>query len=68
PVCNRTWYELNPFVFKKQRISVSTVICVLEEMRDPAVTFTSVAKRYNLSPTTVQHIFDDHVQIPKATT
>lgn len=68
PVCNRTWYEFNPFVFKKQRISVSTVVCVLEEMRDPAVTFTSVAKRYNLSPTTVQHIFDDHVQIPKATT
>lgn len=68
PVCNRTWYERNPFVFKKQRISVPTVMIALDGLRDPAATFTSIANRLNLSPTTVQHIFDDHVQVPKATT
>ena len=66
--CHRTHYERNPFVFKKQRISYATVVCILNDLRDPNATFSSIAGRYHISPTTVQHIFDDHVHVPRATT
>lgn len=68
PVCHRTCYERNPFVYGRQRISQATVQNVLLDLRNPEATFSMIARRYNLSPTTVQNIFDDHVQIPKPTT
>lgn len=64
PVCGRTYYEKNPFVFKKQKISTLTVTNILEDLKLPNETFASVAKRYHISPTSVASIFDEHVSMP----
>lgn len=65
PLCNHSYYEYNPFVFKKARISTLTVIQCLEELRSFNETFTSVARRNHISPTSVCSIFDQHVQISR---
>lgn len=64
-ICNRTYYEDNPFVFKNQKITVKTVNNVLNDLKDPAVTFTATAARNNIAPTTAASIFDTHVNIPR---
>lgn len=63
--CGHTYYEKNPLTFKKQKISVLTVNNVLEDLKDPAVTFTSTAERNHISPTSAASIFDTHVNIPR---
>lgn len=63
PVCGRTYYERNPFVFKKQKISSLTVIRILEDLKSPNETFSSVAERYHVSATSVASIFDEHVNM-----
>lgn len=63
--CGRTFYEENPFVFKAQKISVLTITNILEDLKNPAETFSNVAKRYGLSPTTVASIFDEHVDMKR---
>ena len=62
-ICGRTFYENNPFVFKAQKVSVLTVKNILEDLKNPAETFSNAAKRYNLSPTSVASIFDEHVSM-----
>lgn len=64
-LCHRTFYEHNPFTFKSSRISVKTVMQVLDDLKNQNETFTSVAVRHNLSPTTVASIFDHHVQVSR---
>jgi transposase len=66
PVCGKTYYERNPFVFKKMKISSEVVLSILSDLTNPSETFSSVANRYNLSPTTIASIFDTHVDIPRA--
>lgn len=61
PVCHRTYYEHNPFSFRSQKISALTVMNILKDLKDPAATFSTVAKRYNVSPTTAASVFDSHV-------
>ncbi len=63
--CGNTFNEENSFTFPGEKVSVTTVFLVLKDLRDPNETFTSVATRYFLSPTTVQRIFDAHVNIPR---
>lgn len=65
PVCGRTYYEFNPFVFKNQKISAKTVFNILEELKEDTATFTSVARHFHVSPTTAAHIFDAHVSMPR---
>lgn len=65
PVCGRTYYEKNPFVFNSQKISIKTIFNILEDLKDFNETFTSVAKRHNVSPTSTASIFDAHVDIPR---
>lgn len=65
--CSHVYLEKNPFVFKKMRISAKTVMNVLEDLKDYNETFSSVAKRYDISPTTAASIFDSHVCIPRKT-
>lgn len=65
PNCGRTFNEDNPFAFPGERISAVTVINVLNDLRKPNVTFSYVGARYFISPTTVQRIFDAHVNIPR---
>lgn len=64
-ICGTTYYEANPFVFKKQKISSLTVTNVLKELKDPGVTFTAAAASNNISATSAASIFDAHVNIPR---
>lgn len=66
PVCKKTFYEHNPFVFKKMKISSQVVVASLNDLKNPSETFTSVAERYKLSPTSVASIFDTYVSIPRS--
>lgn len=63
--CGKTFNEDNPFAYPGEKVSAVTVLLVLQDLRHPNETFTSVAKRYFLSPTTVERIFDAHVNIPR---
>lgn len=66
PFCGRTYYEHNPFVFKKQRISTATVQGILIALISPTATFSSVALQFGVSPTAAQNIFDDQIIYPPA--
>lgn len=66
PVCHRTYYEDNPFVFHKMKISSNVVLQILKDLKNPGETFKQVAMRYNISPTTCASIFDSVVNIPRA--
>ena len=65
PVCGRIYYEHNPFVFSSMKISAHTVESVLKDFKSQTETFSSVAKRYHISPTSAASIFDQHVQLPR---
>lgn len=65
PICGRTYYEHNPFVFRSMKISADVVMNVLKELKDFNETFSSVARRYNISPTSACSIFDQHVQLSR---
>lgn len=67
PICNRTYYEHNPFVFKNMKISAKTVINVLNDLKQFNATFSSVAKAHNISSTSVASIFDQHVRVSRKT-
>ena len=63
--CNKTFYEHNPFSHENMKISVYTVSNVLSDLKSVGETFSSVAKRYNLSPSTVSYLFEKHVYISR---
>ena len=65
--CSRTFLEHNPFVFKGSSLSAMTIRNVLKDLKDYNETFASVARRHDISPTTVASIFDVHVSIPRKT-
>lgn len=67
PACDKTFYEPNPFTVKGMKISLVTVYNVLKDLKNFNETFTSVAKRYNISPTAVSSIFDNHINVPRRT-
>lgn len=63
--CHKSFYETNPFVHNNMKISALTVSNVLRDLKLPNETFTSIAKRYHISNTTVAHIFDHHVSVSR---
>lgn len=65
PVCKRTFYENNPFSFNSMKISSLTVMNVLRDLKNFNETFSSVASRYHISPTSAASIFDSHVDISR---
>lgn len=65
--CGRTFYEHNPFCFKGQKLSALTVMNILRDLKNQSETFSSVAHRYYVSPTTVASIFDTHVDLKRYT-
>lgn len=65
PVCGRTYYEHNPFVFNSMKISSKVVFNVLDQLKDFNETFSSVARNNFISPTSVCSIFDSHVQLSR---
>ena len=66
PICHTTYYEFNPFVFKRMKITSTVIQCVMRDLTKPSETFVSIAERYHISPTTVASIFDATVNIPRA--
>ena len=66
-ICKKTWYEPNPFCFNSMKISALTVMNVLDDLKEQTETFSSVAKRYHISPTSAASIFDQHVRMPRLT-
>ena len=65
PLCHSTYYEPNPFVFNNMKISIFTLQNVLKDLKNYHETFTSVGRRYHISPTSVASIFDRHVNISR---
>lgn len=65
PHCKKTFFENNPFAFGHSRVSIATVSNILRDLKAPNETFTSVAKRYNVSVSTAIKTFDEHVHIPR---
>lgn len=63
--CHRTYAEHNPFVFGSSSISAYTVYLVLKDLKDYNETFSSVARRAHISPTTAASIFDSHVSLSR---
>lgn len=63
--CGITFCEQNPFIDSSERITYETKINVLNDLKRPEETYTSVAQRYNLSPTKVTRIFDKYVNIDR---
>ena len=61
--CKKTFYETNPFTLKGMKTSLKTVYNVLNDLKSPNETFTSVALRHNLSVSSVMNIFDSHVTV-----
>lgn len=63
--CESTFHELNPFSKPNENITYETKINILQELKYVESTYTSVARRFNVSITKVQQIFDKHVNIPR---
>lgn len=63
--CGKTFSEYNPFTIRQGRISIETIVNVLADLRSPAATFASVARKYNVSSTTVMKIFDTRVNMTR---
>ena len=62
--CEKTFSEHNPFINTGESLTYETKLNVLQDLKRPESTYTAVAHRYNLTVTTVQRIFDKHVNIP----
>ena len=63
--CNKTFNEANPFAYNNSQISLKTIEEILKKLRYTHATFKMVAQQFGLSVTTIENIFDRHVQIPK---
>ena len=59
--CGKTFLEHNPFCQKDEKLSLYTVIKILEKLRSHTATFTSVAKDLNVSIQTVVNDFDNYI-------
>lgn len=66
--CRKSFLEKSPILMdSKSKISSYTIINILNDLKPFNETFSSIARRYNLSVTKVMVIFDAYVQIPRKT-
>ena len=65
PACEFTFHEDNPFINTSEGLTYETKVNILKDLKWAETTYTFVAKRYKVSPTTVMRIFDKHVNIPR---
>lgn len=63
--CGKTFVESNPFGATRKKVTQSTILNILNDLKPFNSTFSSVARTYGLSVGTVIDIFDSHVQIPR---
>lgn len=59
--CSKTFLEPNPFSDYLTRISYTTKLLVLDDLKSHTATFSSVAASYNISPQAVINIFDNYI-------
>lgn len=62
PECKKKFYEETPWLAKYQRMTKRMIMGILEALRK-LNTYTSVAKEYGISTTTVMRVFD-HISYP----
>ena len=65
--CHKTYFAQNPLTESFFRHSLLTTQLVLQDLKDPNMTMSSIARRYHLSSTTIANIFDAHVDIGRKT-
>lgn len=65
PYCKKTFNEDNPFDKKYSSMTNATLINILNDLKHYTATYTHIAQKYNVSPTTVMNIFDNHVQVAR---
>ena len=63
--CQKSFVERSPFTGNRHTMTPATVINILNDLKPYNSTYSSVAKKYGVSVTTVIDIFDRHVQIPR---
>ena len=64
PSCGRSFVEKQTFTGSRKELSPSIVDQVLKALKPYNSTFSSVARQFGLSVTSVIDIFDKHVQMP----
>lgn len=65
--CGKTFTERTTLIGDRKIISQNTAASILEDLKPYNSTFSSVARKYNVSVTSVMNLFDRHVQIPSGT-
>lgn len=65
--CGKAFKERTTLIGDKKIISQNTAASILEDLKPYNSTFSSVARKYNVSVTSVMNLFDGHVQIPSGT-
>ena len=65
PACGFTFHESNPFANSNDGLTHITKINILKELKRPEATYSSVARRYDVSIATVVRLFEKHVNIPR---
>lgn len=63
--CGITFHEHNPFINTSENLTYETKINILKDLKFPETTYASVSRRYNVSATKVQRVFDNHVSIAR---
>ena len=63
--CKHTYYEINPFAMKNDKLSTYTIYAVLNDLKDHTVTFKNVAEKYNISKNSVINIFDNYIDVKR---
>ena len=63
--CDITFNEHNPFSNKRDTLTYETKLNILNDLKHPDATYTSVAQRHNTSTNNVIRIFEKHVDIPR---
>lgn len=61
--CGHYFKEINPFNIEKHSTSLHKELRILEALRDINSTYSSIAKRFNVSPTYVTNLFDKKVDL-----
>lgn len=63
--CNSYFKQANPFDIQGSKLTHSNDIEILNDLRDINNTYSSVARKYGVSTTYVQELFDKKVDIPR---
>lgn len=59
--CKRSFPEPDPFTLPGKRLSRFTILRIMQELKNPHLTFSTVAQSCSVSDTTVRRVFDSYV-------